>query len=81
MAEYEPCRRAAWEVRFGTFALRQAVDLLPEQAGSATRLRLCIETRAEAPVRFLLPLLRRRFRRTMTQSLATIDSLIGQDTP
>jgi polyketide cyclase/dehydrase/lipid transport protein len=79
--KYEPCRRAAWDVRFGTFALRQAVDLLPQQSGSATRLRLCIETHARAPVSFLLPLLRPRFRRTMTRSLATIDELVGQDNP
>jgi len=75
---YEPCRRAAWDVRFGAFALHQAVDLLPEQGGAATRVRLSIETGATGPIRFLLPLLRGRFRRTMTRSLATIDSLIEQ---
>ena len=48
-------------------------------SGRATRLRLCIETHARAPVSFLLPLLRPRFRRTMTRSLATIDKLLGQD--
>lgn len=80
VVEYEPCRRAAWDVRFGTFALRQVVDLLPQQAGLATRLRLCIETHARAPVSFLLPLLRPRFRRTMTRSLATIDVLLGHGT-
>jgi hypothetical protein len=79
--EYEPCRPAAWDVRFGTFALRQAVDLLPEQSGSATRLRLYIETHARAPVSFVLPLLRPRFRGAMTRSLATIDELVGQDNP
>jgi hypothetical protein len=78
VTHYEPDRRAAWEVRFGAFALHQAVDLLPEQGGAATRLRLSIETRATGPIRFLLPLLRERFRRTMTRSLATIESLIGQ---
>ena len=53
--EYEPCRRAAWEVQFRTFLLRQAVDVLPQRAGSATRLQLCIEARARAPVSFLSP--------------------------
>ena len=77
VTHYEPCRRAAWEVRFGAFALHEAVDLLPEQEGAATRVRLSIEARATGPTRLLLPLLRGRFR-TMTQSLATIDSLIGQ---
>ena len=77
MTEYEPCRRAAWDVRFGAFALGQVVDVLPEQEGRATRLRLSIEPRAKAPLSVLLPLLRGRFRRTMTRSLATIDSLMG----
>jgi hypothetical protein len=71
---YEPCQRAAWDVRFGAFALHQAVDLLPEQG--ATRLRLSIEAHAKGPIRLLLPLFRGRFRRTMTRSLATIDSLL-----
>lgn len=79
VTEYQPCRRAAWDVRFGAFTLRQAADLLPEQGGAATRLRLVIETRAEGPVQFLLPLLRRRFRQAMTRSLVAIDSLVGQD--
>ncbi len=78
VTHYEPCRRAAWEVRFEAFALHQAVDLLPEQGGAATRLRLSIEARATGPIRFLLPLLRGRFRRTMTRSLATIESMIGR---
>ena len=77
---YEPCRRAAWDVRFGAFALHQAVDLLPERGGAATRLRLSIEARARGPIRLLLPLLRGRFRRTMTRSLATIESLLERGT-
>ncbi len=81
VTEYEPCRRAAWDVRFGAFALRQAVDLSPEQHGAATRLRLSIETSVEGPGRVLLPLLRGRFRKTLERSLATIDVLIGQDEP
>ena len=81
VTQYQPCRRAAWDVRFGAFALRQAVDLLPEQGGAATRLRLVIETQAKGPVNLLLPFLRGRFRKTMTRSLATIDSLVGQADP
>ncbi len=77
VTDYEPCRRAAWDVRFGAFTLRQAVDLLPEQGAAATRLRLSVETRAEGPIRILLPLLRGRFRRTMTRSLAAIGSSLG----
>ncbi len=78
---YQPCRRAAWDVRFGAFGLRQAVDLFPEQDGAATRVRLVIETRAEGPINILLPLLRGRFRRTMTRSLEIINSLVGQADP
>jgi len=81
VAEYEPCRRAAWDVHFGTFALRQAVDLSPEQEGAATRLRLSIDTHAKGPLNLLLPLLRHRFRKTMTRSLATIDALMRQGKP
>ena len=81
VTEYQPCRRAAWDVRFGAFGLRQAVDLLPEQDGAATRLRLVIETRAKGPIKILLPLLRGRFRRTMTRSLEIIESLVGQADP
>ncbi len=77
---YEPDRRAAWDVRFGALALHQAVDLLPEQGGAATRLRLSIEARARGPISLLLPLLRRRFQRTMTRSLATVESLLERST-
>jgi Polyketide cyclase / dehydrase and lipid transport len=81
VTEYQPCRRAAWDVRFGPFALRQAVDLVPEQDGAATRLRLVIETGAKGPLKLVLPLLRGRFVRTMTRSLETIASLLGQTKP
>jgi hypothetical protein len=72
VTEFEPDRRAAWECGFGPFLLRQHAELAPEQGGAATRLRLSIETRATGPVRFLVPLLRRRFRKTMECSLSTI---------
>jgi hypothetical protein len=78
VTEYEPDRSAAWEVRFGPFLLNQRADLMPEQGGTATRLRLAIETRASGPIRLLVPLLRGRFRRTMEQSLATIANLLEQ---
>ncbi len=79
MTEYKPCRRAAWDARFEAFALDQVVDVLPARDGRATRLRLTIEPHAKAPLNLLLPLLGGRFRRTMTRSLATIDSLMGVD--
>ena len=80
MTAYEPCRQAAWDVRFGAFTLHQAVDLLPEEGAAATRLRLSIEAHATGPIRLILPLLRGRFRRTMTRSLATIESLLERGT-
>ena len=74
--EYEPDRLAAWDVRFGRFRLNQRAELIPEQRGVATRLRLSIDTNAQGPVRIMLPLLRGRFRKTMTQSLRTIAALL-----
>jgi hypothetical protein len=79
VVEYEPDRRAAWDVRFGAFRLDQRVELIPEQGGAATRVRLSIETSAQGPVRIIVPLLRARFRKTMTQSLRTIAALLGQE--
>jgi hypothetical protein len=79
VVEYEPDRRAAWDVRFGAFRLDQRVELIPEQGGAATRVRLSIETSAQGPVRIIVPLLRGRFRKTMTQSLRTIAALLGQE--
>jgi hypothetical protein len=81
VTEYEPYRRAAWDVRFGGFALHQAVDLSSEQNGAATRLQLSIDTHAKGPIGLLLPLFRGRFSKTMTRSLATIAALIRQGQP
>ena len=78
---YEPDRLAAFDVRFGPFALLQRVECLPEQDGGATRLRLTIETRAKGPVAVLVPLMRGRFRATMERSLATIAELLTGVTP
>jgi len=77
--DYQPDRRAAWDVRFGSFRLNQRAELIPEQLGAATRLRLSIDTSAQGPVRVIVPLLRGRFRKTMTQSLATIAGLLEQE--
>ena len=76
VTEYEPDRSAAWDVRFGRFILNQRAELIPEQGGAATRLRLVIETRASGSMRLLVPLLRGRFRRTMEHSLAVIANLL-----
>ena len=76
VTEYEPDRSAAWEVRFGRFILNQRAELISEQGGAATRLRLVIETRASGSMRLLVPLLRGRFRRTMEHSLAVIANLL-----
>ena len=74
--QYEPNRRAAWAVRFGPFRLDQRAELIPEQGGAATRLRLSVDTSAEGPIRVIVPFLRGRFRETMTQSLRTIAALL-----
>ncbi|HWT22633.1 MAG TPA: SRPBCC family protein [Solirubrobacteraceae bacterium] len=81
VVDYEPDRRAAWDVRFGPFRLNQRAELVPEQRGAATRLRLSIDTSAQGPIRIFVPLLRGRFRTTMTQSLRTIAALLEQERP
>lgn len=81
VVEYEPDRRAAWDVRFGPFQLQQRAELVPEQGGAATRLRLSIDTTAQGPIRVIVPLLRGRFRKTMTHSLRTIAVLLEQERP
>jgi hypothetical protein len=78
---YEPDRRAAWDVRFGPFRLDQRVEFVPEHDGATTWLRLSVETSAHGPIRMIVPLLRGRFRKTMTQSLQTISVLLEQQRP
>jgi hypothetical protein len=79
VVEYEPDRRAAWEVRFGAFRLHQRAEFVPEQQGAATRLRLSVDTSAHGPIRVIVPLLRGRFRKTMTRSLRTIAGMLEQE--
>ena len=79
VSAYEPDRVAAWDVRFGPFRLDQRAEFIPEQAGAATRLRLSIDSSARGPVGLIVPLLRGRFRKTMTQSLATIAALLEEE--
>jgi hypothetical protein len=76
--EYQPDRLAAWEVRFAPFALDQRAEFISERGGTATRLRLSIDARAAGPIAVILPLLRGRFQKTMTQSLRTIAVLLEQ---
>jgi Polyketide cyclase / dehydrase and lipid transport len=78
VTQYEPDRCAAWDVRFGPFLLHQRVEVMPQQGGAATRLRLSIETKAKGPTKLVVPLLRPRFRKTMDQSLARIDDLLSR---
>ncbi len=49
---------------------------IPEHGGAATRLRLSVNTSAKGPITMILPLLRGRFQKTMTQSLRTIAALL-----
>jgi Polyketide cyclase / dehydrase and lipid transport len=81
VTEYEPDRRAAWDVRFGPFRLHQRTELVPERRGAATRVRLSIVSSAHGPIRVIVPLLRGRFRNTMTQSLRTIAALLERERP
>ncbi len=78
VTEFQPDRRAAWDVRFGPFRLDQRAEFYPQDGGSATRLRLTITTRAQGPVGLLLPLLRGRFRKTMGRSVRIIATLLEQ---
>jgi Polyketide cyclase / dehydrase and lipid transport len=78
VVDYEPDRRAAWDVRFGPFRLQQQAEFVPEQEGTATRLRLSVDTSAQGPARMIVPLLRGRFRKTMTQSVRTVAALLEQ---
>jgi hypothetical protein len=74
---YDPDRLAAWAMRIARFELLQRSEYIAEKHGRATRLRLTIETRAKGPIGVGLPLMRSRFRRTMTKSLSIIRTLIG----
>lgn len=73
---YQPVHSAAWRVDFGQFQLQQDVELVPEEAGAATRLSLCIDTNAHGPLKVLLPLMRPRFRTNMERSVAAIAALV-----
>jgi hypothetical protein len=73
---YEPVRSAAWQVDFGQFELKQGVELVPEEAGAATRVLLSIESTAHGFLGLLLPLMRPRFRSTMERSVAAIAALV-----
>ena len=79
VTEYQPNRRASWDVEFGPFLLRQRAALAPENDGAATRLQLSVDTRATGPIKVIVPLLRARFRKTMEQSLTTIIRLLDQN--
>ncbi len=61
--------------RFGPFVLRQRAAFEPLGAGS-TRLTLAIETEAAGLMRFLLPLFKRTFARTMATSLQRIEAAV-----
>ena len=77
----EALRRGLVDAPTAPFCLHQRGEFLPEQQGAATRLRLSIDTRAHGPIRMIVPLLRGRFRKTMTQSLRTIAAMLEQQPP
>ena len=74
---YEPDRCFAAVARFGPFVLRQRADFEPVGA-DRTRLTLTIDTEAAGLMRFLLPLFKRTFARTMAQSLQRIEEAVAE---
>ena len=75
ITEYEPDRRFAALVSFGPFVLHQQVAIEPAGPDSS-RFILTIDSRATGVLRALLPLLRRTFRRAMTESLQRIKEIV-----
>jgi polyketide cyclase/dehydrase/lipid transport protein len=75
ITEYEPDRCFAALVSFGPFLLHQQVTIEPQGTDSSL-LILTIDSRATGVMRALLPLLRRTFRRTMTESLQRIKEMV-----
>jgi hypothetical protein len=71
VTEYEPDEHFAATTEFGPFRLQQRVTCASATQGG-THLTLAIDTQARGPLRVLLPLLRRRFLRTMRGSLQAI---------
>ncbi len=71
VTEYQPDSSFAAVVEMGPFRLEQQALCSPGAAGG-THLVLVIDTRAEGPLRLLLPLMRLRFARTMRDSLRSI---------
>ncbi len=79
VTEYEPDRLFAAVSRFGPFVLHQHA-LCEPLPGGGTSIVLTIDTRATGPMRLLLPLFRRRFRKTMAASLRTIKQHVERGT-
>src|SRR4029453_1461163 len=71
VTENAPPRRFTEVSRFGPFTLHARARLAPV-ASASTRLELVIDTRARGAIRFLLPLMRGTFRKTMARSLRII---------
>ncbi len=75
---YQPVHAFAAVSRFGPFTLHQEVGI--EAVGDGrTLVHLAIDTAATGTSRLLLPLMRRRFRRTMTTSLRAMKQHIEAD--
>jgi hypothetical protein len=71
VTEYQPVSSFTEASRFGPFTLHARVMLAPV-APASTRLELVIDTHARGAIRWLLPLMRRTFRKTMARSLRII---------
>ena len=75
ITEYEPDRCFAAVVSFGPFVLDERATVEPVGALSS-QLTLTIDNQATGLMRVLLPLLRGRFRRTMTESVRRIKDMV-----
>jgi hypothetical protein len=80
VTEYEPVRSFTEVSRFGPFPLRARATLAPV-APASTRLELVIETHARGAIRWLLPLMRGTFRKTMASSLRSIKEQVEATAP
>jgi hypothetical protein len=78
VVEYQPDHLFEIVTRFGPFILQQRATCEARPEGK-TLLHLSIDTEASGALRFLLPLLKGQFRKTMAASLQSIKQHIEGD--
>jgi hypothetical protein len=80
VTDYEPVSSFSEVSRFGPFTLHARATLAPVGPAS-TRLELVIDTHARGGMRFLLPLMKGTFRKTMARSLRIIKEQVEATAP